>query len=207
MKGYPSIDRAVGQSFFEIPDAYVFDKLDGRNVRVEWTPKKGWGKWGFRHRLFDATDAEFAPAIPLFEKIYAEPLAKLATDRKWKMLTVYLELWQPHSLSGVWVPDEPFNLTLFDVEPFNQCMMSPKEFLKVVVPMVPTAAFLGQVNWTRGFVTAVREGKLEGVTFEGVVAKAGERHKLVKSKAKTQKWIDAIMARFGEEEGKKLVES
>ena len=207
MKGYPSIPRAVGQSFEEIPNAYVFDKLDGRNIRAEWAPKKGWGKWGSRHRLFDASDAEFAPAIPLFERIYAEPLEKLATDRRWKKLTVYLELWQPHSLGGVWVPDEPFSLTLFDVEPFNQCMMGPKEFLKVVAPMVPTATFIGTANWTRGLVDQVRAGQLACVTFEGVVAKAGERHKQVRSKAKTQKWIDAILARFGAEEGQKLVES
>ena len=34
-----------------------------------------------------------------------------------------------------------------------------------------TARYLGKWNWTRGFVQQVREGRLPGVTFEGVVGK------------------------------------
>ena len=206
MKGYPSIPRSTGQAFFEIPDAYLFDKIDGRNLRVEWTKKAGWHKWGTRHRLFDATDAEFAPAIPLFEITYSEPLAKMATDSRWQRVTVYLEFWQEHSLGGYWQPGEEFHLTLFDIEPYKQCMLGPKEFLRVT-KSIPTAKFLGQTNWTRGIVESVWNGQVEGVTFEGVVAKAGERHKLVKAKAKTKKWVDAILARHGEVEGRKLIES
>lgn len=206
MKSYPSIPRATGQSFQEIPNAYIFDKLDGRNLRVEFSKKQGWGKWGSRHRLFDSSDAEFAPAIPLFEKIYSEPLTKIARDSRWEGVTVFLELWQPDSLGGVWVPGQPFTLTLFDVAPYKACQMGPKEFLKTFKD-VPTAGFLGQVNWTRGFVEQVRSGQVEGMTLEGVVAKAGEKHKLVMAKAKTQRWVDAIMARHGEVEGGKLVNS
>lgn len=206
MKPYPSIPRATGQSFHEIPNAYIFDKLDGRNIRVEWSRKNGWGKWGTRHRLFDASDAEFAPAIPLFEQVYAESLTKIARDNRWESVTAFLELWQPNSLGGVWVPGETYSLTLFDVAPYKECQMGPKEFMKTFKD-VPTAAFLGQVNWTRGYVEQVRSGQIEGVTFEGVVAKAGEKHKLLLSKAKQQRWVDALMARYGEQEGKKLAES
>jgi hypothetical protein len=39
------------------------------------------------------------------------------------------------------------------------------------------------------------------------VAKAGEKHKLMMAKAKQQRWVDAVLARYGEAEGKKLVES
>lgn len=206
MKPYPSIPRATGQSFQEIPNAYVFDKLDGRNVRVEWTKKAGWHKWGSRHRLFDQTDAEFAPAMPLFEKTYLEPMTQIARDNRWEGVTAFFELWQQNSLGGVWVPEQPFTLTLFDVAPYKACQMGPKEFLRTFKE-VPTAAFLGQTNWTRGFVEQVRDGQVEGMSLEGVVAKAGEKHKLVMAKAKTQKWVDLILARYGEAEGKKLIES
>lgn len=84
--------------------------------------------------------------------------------------------------------------------------MGSKEFLKTFKD-VATAGFLGQANWTRGFVEQVREGQVEGMSLEGVVAKAGEKHKLVMAKAKTQKWVDAILARYGADEGKKLIES
>lgn len=206
MKPYPSIPRATGQNFQEILGAYMFDKLDGRNIRVEWSKKQGWGKWGSRHRLFDATDVDFAPAIPLFEQTYVEPMTKIARDSRWEGVTAFLELWQPGSLGGVWVPEQPFTLTLFDVAPYKACQMGPKEFLKTFKD-VPTAKFLGVANWTRGFVEQVRSGGVEGVTHEGVVAKWGEKHKLVMAKAKQQCWLDAIVARYGEVEGRKMIES
>jgi hypothetical protein len=42
-----------------------------------------------------------------------------------------------------------------------------------------------------------------------MVGKAGDgaTHDLVMAKAKTQAWIDAILARYGEAEGAKLIES
>lgn len=67
--------------------------------------------------------------------------------------------------------------------------------------------FLGNIKWTRGFVDQVRKGEIEGITDEGVVGKAGEGHKLIMAKAKTQTWIDKILARYGEEVGRKIVES
>jgi hypothetical protein len=56
----PSIPREFSE--FE---AYVFDKLDGSNLRFEWKRKGGWYKYGTRHRLFDATDPGFGSAIEL----------------------------------------------------------------------------------------------------------------------------------------------
>jgi hypothetical protein len=47
---------------------------------------------------------------------------------------------------------------------------------------------------------------VEGISFEGVVGKSGERHKLIMRKAKTQAWVDAVLARYGEE-GKRIIES
>lgn len=58
MKQYPSINSSNGQSFKEFV-ADVFDKLDGSNLRFEWSKKQGWYKFGTRHRLFDNTDPVF----------------------------------------------------------------------------------------------------------------------------------------------------
>lgn len=69
MKTYPSIPRSTGQSFQEY-DAYVFDKLDGSNLRFEWSRKKGWVKYGTRRRLFDTTDPVFGEAITLFHEVW-----------------------------------------------------------------------------------------------------------------------------------------
>ncbi len=61
--------------------------------------------------------------------------------------------------------------------------------------------------WTRGFVQKVRDNELPGVTFEGVVGKAGYGHKQTRSKAKTQLWIDAVLAKHGTDIGQKLIDS
>jgi len=45
------------------------------------------------------------------------------------------------------------------------------------------------------------------ITFEGVVGKAGEGHKIIMAKAKTKAWHDAVHTRFSPEEAKRIIES
>ncbi len=44
MKEYPTIPQSIGTAFRELPNVYVFDKLDGSNLRFEWSKKKSWYK-------------------------------------------------------------------------------------------------------------------------------------------------------------------
>jgi hypothetical protein len=204
MKSYPSIPRSTGQTFHEF-DAYVFDKLDGSNLRWEWARKSGWYKCGTRNRLFDETDPVFGGAFKVFNETLAVPLEKLARDERWERVIVFTEFWGPRSFAGQHEPDDPKILTLFDVAPHKKGILGPRDFLKLFEHLqIPR--FLGQQRWTRGFVEQVRRGEIEGITDEGVVGKAGDGHKLVMAKAKTQVWIDKVMARYGDE-GTKIVES
>jgi len=205
MKLYPSISRSTGQSFREF-DAYVFDKIDGSNLRFEWTRKRGWHKYGTRERLFDQTDEVFGEAIPIFEKTLADPLDKVARKERWDILTVFAEFWGPGSFAGLHVPGEPKNLTLFDANPYKKGILGPRQFLDLFGDLgIPK--FLGRQRWTRGFVERVRLGQVEGITFEGVVGKGGEGHDLVMAKAKTQAWLDRVMEKFGIEQGTKIINS
>jgi hypothetical protein len=205
MKPYPSIARSTGQDFQEF-EAYVFDKLDGSNLRVEWTRKQGWFKFGTRNRLFDETDEVFAEAIPLFQKTLAEGVEKVARDERWDKLTIFMEFWGKGSFAGQHVPGDPKFLTLFDVNPYKQGILGPRQFLDLF-DHLPHPKMLGRMKWTRGFVERVRKGEIEGITEEGVVGKAGTRHELVMAKAKTQVWIDKVLARYGTEAGGKIVNS
>lgn len=201
MKAYPSIPRD-----FQEFDAYVFDKLDGSNLRWEWSKKSGWYKSGTRTRLFDETDLVFGGAPEVFRRTLAEPLEKVARDNRWERMIAFTEFWGPRSFAGVHEPDDPKTLTLFDVNPHKKGILGPREFLKLFEHLdIPR--FLGTQRWTRGFVQKVRNGELEGVTEEGVVGKGGEGHKLVMAKAKTQVWIDKVLARYGIEQGQKIVDS
>lgn len=208
MKLYPSITRSTGQSFQEFT-AYVFDKLDGSNLRVEWTRKRGWYKFGTRQRLFDETDNVFGEAIAVFRQTLAADIETVAKKERWEQLTIFMEFWGEKSFAGQHEPRDPKKLTLFDANPYKQGILGPKPFLDLFghlgFPRVPK--YLGRMNWTRGFVDRVRKGEVEGIMFEGVVGKAGERHDLVMAKAKTQAWVDKVLEKYGIENGQKIVNS
>jgi hypothetical protein len=50
MYRYPEID---GPSKAPHEHCLAFDKLDGSNMRFEWSPKRGWYKFGSRGQLID----------------------------------------------------------------------------------------------------------------------------------------------------------
>jgi len=207
VKPYPSIPPSTGQKFREF-EACVFDKLDGSNLRFEWSRKQRWHKFGTRHRLFDHTDPDFGVAIPLFLTGWQEDLTRVAVDNRWDHLIVFMEFWGEKSFAGKHDPADLKKLTLFDACPSKKGLLGPKEFLKLFGHL-KTPRFLGIHKWTRGFVDRIRKGEsdLDGITFEGVVGKGGSGHKLVMAKAKTQAWIDKVYSQYGDVEGKKIVDS
>lgn len=206
MKQYPEIPRSTGQAFREFK-AHVFDKADGSNLRFEWSKKRGWHLQGTRHRLFDESDPIFGPALPIFRRDWADILDRHFRDRKYDGGVVFLEYAGENSIAGRHVLEEPHRLILFDVSVHRKGFVDPKEFLKQYAPLGETPRYLGQLNWTRGFVERVWNGEVEGITFEGVVGKAGERHDIIRAKAKTRAWIQKIKESFSAEEAEKIINS
>jgi hypothetical protein len=143
----------------------------------------------------------------MFGKLFAEPLARVATNNRWDHLIIFYEFWGTKSLAGLHSSDDEKHLTLFDAAVDKKGILGPRDFRKLFENNVETAAFLGIHNYTRGFVESVRLGQVEGITFEGVVAKAGEGHHLVYAKAKTQQWIDKVLQIYGAKQGQQLVDS
>lgn len=204
-------------TFQEIPGAYVFDKLDGSNLRFEWSRKhKQWSKFGTRTRLFDVNDWQFGRAIKIFTETLAEPVAKVAFDQRWERVIVFAEHWGPSSFAGCHHdpqnqpldPDDQMHVDLIDVAPYKQGLLGPAVYLKLFEGL-PMAKFLGRFNWTRGFVDRVQNGAVEGVTFEGVVGKGGhgKTHDLVMAKAKTRAWVDKVKERYAPDEAERLINS
>ena len=205
MKQYPSINASTGQNFREF-QAHVFDKIDGSNLRFEWSKKQGWYKFGTRHRLFDTTDPVFGSAISIWTRDWAEAMTKVARDNRWESVIAFAEFHGSNSLGGIHDPTDEHKLTLFDVAPYKKGILGPKEFLDLFGTMA-IPRYFGKLNWTRDFVAKVRAGEVEGVTLEGVVGKTGSGHDLYMAKAKTQIWIDKILARYGQDEGQKIISS
>lgn len=195
MKLYPSISRSTGQSFREF-DAYVFDKVDGSNLRFEWSSKRGWYKYGTRSRLFDHTDEVFGKSIQTFNSQLADPIAAVCKKKGWENCVAFAEFWGSQSFAGEHVATDPKILTLFDVDIYRKGLLSPKEYLDLFGDL-QIAKYIGKYKWTRGFVEQVRLNQIPGVTFEGVVGKAMEGRRLIMAKAKTQLWLDKVQERYG----------
>ncbi len=177
-------------------DCIAFYKVDGSNLRVEFSSKTGWYKWGTRLRLFDKTDPEYGLAIPLFHKKYAQDLEKLISKfyPKCQSAIFYMEFFGPNSFAGQHNFKDEFDLILFDINIYKKGFIDPKTFVKVC-ENIHTPAVVYQGPLTEDFVNSVREKQLP--IDEGVICKGGEGHKLWMAKIKTWDYLKKIQKVFG----------
>jgi hypothetical protein len=205
VKSYPSIPRRP-KGKQAARRMHLFDKLDGANLRFEWSRQRGWFRWGTRHQVIDETHPVFGEGMPLFREHHADGIERVARAERWEAVVAFAELWGPGSLGGRYVPGEPKRLSLFDVSPHRRGLLGPVRFLELFGGH-DGPAYLGEETWDDELVARVRAGAFPGVTFEGIVGKAGDGHALVMAKAKTEAWVQRILERYGEAEGRQLVDS
>lgn len=202
MKEYPSIpgwrEVSLGRP------CIAFNKLDGSNIRAEWSPKQGWYKFGARHRMLDAQDEQLGLAVTLFERKYADVLEQQFKERVWKKLgvrnfVVFFEYVGPNSFAG-YHPDEPeqMDVFLFDVNPTPKGFLPPAEFVKLFGPIVDIPGVVYEGNFNIPFIESVIRNDYN--LQEGVVVKGMDGKKLWMSKVKTQQWLDRLKSEKGESE-------
>ena len=208
MKEYPSIPKISSELIGLSCMAQM--KYDGSNLRTEYSKKQGWYKWGTRRRLFDRKDPEYGIAIEIFEKTYAEPLAKAITDckefRGQQSAVAFLEFFGPESFAGWHDPkllgvekNEPLELRLFDVNIHRKGLLGPRRFIQLFGHL-PTPQILYDGILTEQFVQDVREGRYP--VNEGVICKGGGEkscHDIWMVKIKTFAYLDKLKKRFGDE--------
>lgn len=102
-------------------------------------------------------------------------------------------------------PKDEKHLTVIDVNPYKKGILPPDEFLKLFGEFGPN--YLGNFAWDGDFIQEVKQGEVEGVTFEGVVGKRMDGKQLLMYKLKTQQWIDKVLEKFGTELGGKIIRS
>lgn len=196
MEQYPSLDKIIRNTHI-----YAYDKLDGSNIRAEWTHKTGFIKFGSRTQLMDKSQPNLGEAIPLFNEKYANNLNAIFRKQRYQKATAFFEYYGPSSFAGFHEKDESHDVTLFDVHVYKQGLMIPQQFNKVF-KNIDTANLLYEGKPSEEFLRSVRTGELEGMTFEGVVCKAGydQRNKLASFKVKNQGWLDKLKTRFWDDE-------
>jgi len=209
MKTYQSIP---GPSKAPREHCIAFCKYDGRNIRVEWSKKRGWDKFGSRRRLFDRQDPEYGPVITLFADQFAEGMERIFRDNKdfrgVDKAVAFLEYFGPNTFAGLLVDDDPMELRLLDVNIHKKGILPPSAFLKAF-GRLPIAEPVYEGNFNRKFVKDVQEGKYpvkEGVVAKGVNSKAkNQRHALWMAKVKTNWWYETLKKKAEEIESLRQV--
>ena len=193
---YPTISTLVTNT-----PIIAFDKIDGSNIRAEWTRKNGFSKFGTRRRLLDTSDPMLGEAIPLFQEIYDDELNRIFRKERMEKATVFFEFAGPNSFSGQH-EDEEHTVSLFDIHLYKRGLLTAREFLKLTDNRVPTVPVLYEGNANDDFVRSVRNGTLEGMTFEGVICKGGldNRRRPISFKIKNQAWLDRLKDKCGDDE-------
>ena len=189
MKQYPSITKQTQNIY-----VYAFDKLDGSNIRAEWDRKKGFCKFGSRHQLIDNTHLFLGKAPEMIRAKYEKELTDVFKKERFEKVVCFFEFFGPSSFAGVHVDEEPHDVVLFDVDVFKKGLIAPREFIKTVGHLdIPKVVYQGNLN--SEFVEDVRQGKLNNVTFEGVVCKSNETDKYghpIMFKVKSEAWLTKL---------------
>tara|TARA_R100000656_G_scaffold104176_2_gene76282 strand:+ start:12745 stop:13350 length:606 start_codon:yes stop_codon:yes gene_type:complete len=195
MEKYPSISRdpQYGGPYL------VYDKLDGQNIRAEWSKKRGFYKFGSRKvlagdGLLTVGDREL---ITIYEGDIERIFKKLRIDRA----VCFFELFGPNSFAGMHKDFDPMEVALLDVYIHNRGMMDPRDFEKTFRGKVPMPSLLWRGNFNKEDAQAVRDRQVEGMTFEGVVVKGPPPRKdslPVMFKVKSQEWLDKVASMYGD---------
>lgn len=194
MKHFPEMQSTV------MPDleVYVFEKLDGSNIRAEWSPKRGFYKFGTRKRIFGEDDPMFGEAVSLIKE-KEKQLGEAFKQLRFESAVAYFEFLGQSSFAGFHFK-EPHKVVLIDVEGFKQGFIPPSQFMSIFPDIVETAKFLFYGKITEAIEAQIRAGNFPGATFEGVVCKASPQKKWtlpLMFKIKNQAWIDAVKAKHG----------
>lgn len=201
MKEYPHIEH--WNKGIDGAHVIAFEKLDGQNIRCEWSKNKGWYKFGSRTSLFDEKNEQFGKVIPMFQEKYGESLEEIFKKnyRNTKNFTVYCEYVGENSFAGRHQPEDKMDIVLFDVAPgdfTNNSFVEPKEFIKDFGNLhIPKVIYQGPLN--TNFINSVREGKYkvkEGVMCKGVLPDGSRKVWIVK--IKTNEWLEKLKLSGGE---------
>lgn len=184
MLQYPSID---GSSKAPLGNPCIaFYKYDGSNLRWEWSPKKGWHKFGTRRQLFDKNTPLYNQAIPLFMGFADELVYKVKQQNKGiERITAFTEFFGPSSFAGSHDETEAKELKLLDVFLFKNGFIPPKTFKKMFEGRDYFPEIIYEGNLNKQFIIDVRDSKYP--VDEGVICKGDDYMIKIKTHAYFEK--------------------
>lgn len=200
MKQYPSI---LGPNQAPHLPCVAFFKYDGSNLRFEWSPKRGWHKFGAKKTMFDATHETWGPSIDIFMNKYADGIEKIIRDNKAyrnaQYATAFCEYYGPRSFAGYHEAGDKMELMFFDIQIYKKGFLGPREFINEFADKLETAKVVYEGNLNASFIEAVRASKVDDGQMglnEGVICKGGKGHEIWMRKVKTNDYFARLKAKF-----------
>lgn len=204
MLQYPSINGIKKSPMGR--NCVVFYKYDGSNLRFEWNPKKGWGKFGSRTQLIDRNAQFLGVGIDLFLNTMADNIIdRLKAEygkkfSKYQKITAFAELYGSSSFAGTHVEDEPKELKLFDIFRFKDGFLDPVDFVDMFESTNYIAEPLRSCNLNQDLISNIRKGYTpDGIELpkhqpipEGVVCKGNHGGELWMTKIKTLEYLEKL---------------
>jgi hypothetical protein len=192
MKQYPEIMGSAKAPLGK--PCIAFYKYDGSNLRWEWSPKRGWYKFGTRTRMFDKTDLVFGPAIPIFLDTMGDEIVRRSREieRGVKSVIVFTEFFGPNTFAGMHEQNDPMKLRLFDVNLYKRGIMRPRDFVRNFGDLPYAAEVVYEGNLNTQFIQDVRAGKYP--VWEGVVAKGEDFSVKIKTEAYMKRLLEVYRA-------------
>ena len=145
--------------YWDIP-IVAFDKMDGSNLRFEYSHKRGFYKFGTKKMMIDSKHETFGFAVDLFLNKYTDNLSYIFKDKQYRNIlsfVCYAELYGSKSEFGQHdFVDDTFDVTLFDIDQYKKGLMPPKQFISDFKEL---GVYSGNLN--KEFVKSVRENDRE----------------------------------------------
>jgi predicted DNA-binding antitoxin AbrB/MazE fold protein len=191
MKAYPSITTRIDFSKLY----HLFDKLDGSNIRAEWSPKQGFYKFGSRTQLLTTEQVALYPSIDAFQHKYGDELSSRFTKARFERAVCFFEWVGPNSFAGSHPdPVSEMRPVLIDIAVYKKGILPPEKFIDFTEGLeVPALLHVGKIS--EELFQSVRNSTLPGMSFEGVICK-GEFSQRdggpIMAKIKSNAWLDKL---------------
>ena len=179
----------------------AFDKMDGSNLRFEWSKKRGLYKFGSRNVMIDEKHEQFGRGVQIFREKYEDGLAKVFSTKAYRdvlSFVCYGEFIGKNSSFGQHdYENDKFDVVLFDIDRYKKGYIPPREFVDDFGHLgIPDVVYTGNLN--RELVARVKAnefGLSEGVICKGKTSTKAGKDSLYYCKIKTDEWFDRLRAK------------
>lgn len=227
MKEYNSIPRFFDDGTLRGEQVVAFNKLDGQNFRVKYTPKgatkQQFTMFGSRHQYVDENTENFGDAVRFFKAKYEDILREIIVNNSGKKgvfngveeLTLFFEWYGDNSFAGFHQPNDTMHLAMTDMFLKKKGYIEPPTFIDLFGKddriETPEVIYIGKLDMD--FVNSIvnNDWTKEGCQYpnvkEGVVIKRStlmKGQRLPMCKVKTNWWIEKLHATVPKEKWKEL---